>query len=144
MLIIRPGNNQEYGLTNYIWSLQQWYVFTQYSNGGYVFLTVHMGRPMKLPLLIHCFATHWHYMGLHWLFHVTVHVKPLFCHTLALHGPTLVVPCNCPCKAIVLPRIGITWSLHWSVHETAYVKPLFCYSLALHGIYIGRFMKLPI
>ena len=59
---------------------------------------------------------------------------------------TLIGPWNCPCKAIVLPLIGVTWGLHLSAHETVHVqpKPLFCHTLALHGVYIGRLMELPI
>ena len=34
----------------------------------------------------HCLATHWYYMGLLLLAHETVHEKPLFFQTLALHG----------------------------------------------------------
>ena len=41
-----------------------------------------------------------------------VPVNPLFCNTLALHGAYIGWPMNCPCKAIVLPPIGITWGLH--------------------------------
>ena len=82
-------------------------------------------------------------------------------------GFTLIGPWNCPCKAIVLPHIGITWGLHWSTHETAHINhrltthwyymrftlvgPWNCtwqatvfHTLALHGVYIGRLMKLPI
>ena len=81
---------------------------------------VHMDRPMKLPLWIHSFATHWHYMG-----------------------RIMFVPWNCPCKTIILPHIGITWGSHGSAHETAPVNPLFCHNLALHGAYIVRSMKLP-
>ena len=61
---------------------------------------IYISRPLKLPLKSECVATHWHYMG------------------------SLVDSWNCPCKAIVLPHIGITWGSLWSAHEVAHVKPL--------------------
>ena len=95
--------------------------------------------------------------GLHWSNHKTALVKPLYCHTLALHGVyisrfmklpiwttvlphigitwglTLVGPWNCTWKAIVLPHIGIAWGLHWSTNETAHIN----HSLVTHWYYMG-------
>ena len=48
-------------------------------------------------------------------------------------GRTLVIPWNCPCKAIVLPQISIKWGLHWSTHETAHIN----HCLATHWYYMG-------
>ena len=48
-------------------------------------------------------------------------------------GFTLIGPWNCPCKAVVLPLIGITWDLHWSIHETAHIN----HCLATHWCYMG-------
>ena len=44
-------------------------------------------RPMKRPLLSHCFATQCHYIGLTLVStHDTAPLKPLFCQTLAWQG----------------------------------------------------------
>ena len=53
-------------------------------------------------------------------------------------GFTLIGPWKFPCKAIVVPHIGITWGLHWSghdwsIHETAHMK----HCLATPWYYMG-------
>ena len=108
---------------------------------------VHLGRPMKLPrksiVLPHVGITWYRAFhrtlvipwncpckaivlshigltwGLHWSAHEIAHVKPLFCHILALHGV----------------HIGRLMKL-------PIYKPLFYHTLVLHEVYSGWAMKL--
>ena len=113
---------RKHGLTNYIWSLQQWTlevrIHIRFKWGICIW-----DKIMPANVYLYCNLSRnwrWHYMGFTW-----------------------VGSWNCPCKSIVLPHIGITWGVHWSSHGTAHVKPLFCHTLTLHGVYTDWTMKMP-
>ena len=166
-------SNHETAYTNHCLATH-WYYMGVYSGWpmnlhmkSHCFSThgVYIGRPMKRPMQRHCLSTHWNCMVPGWSAHEVAHVKPLFCHslvlhgahinwpmklhvkplfcqTLALHGIYVIGPWNYPCINTDSPHIGITWASHWLAHEIAHVKPLFCHSLVVSEAHIGRPMKL--
>ena len=75
--------------------------------------------------------------------HETGHVKPLFCHRMALHGFYVGQPMKLPLYAKPVFAIhSHCMGLHWSTHETVYVKPASRQTLELHGAHPGRPIKL--
>ena len=85
------------------------------------FYGVCMGRPMTHKTVpVNPLVCHWHYMRPTMADSWNCPYKPLSCHTLRLHGSTLVDP-----------------------HEVAHVKPHFCHSLVLLGAHICWPMRLP-
>ena len=112
---------RKHELTNYIWSLQQSTPLIRFHIRFQWGICV-CAKMIPAHMYIYCYlsrTSRWHHMGF-----------------------TLIRHWNCPCEAIVLPHIGITWGLHGSTHETAHVKSRSCHTLGSYGVYPGRPIKL--